>query len=1185
MRYSLPWRIILSLSVIFSLILFPVHAGPFLNTPDIPQQKDALQDIHERVMDSAPGRMPVSVLVRSLSEMTGGGDIQTARMALALRKAEALPLVKENLRIGDLWEKHALAKFLQASPWPETAGELLSLALDSGEHWLPRQSALYALGFLGDTSAGPALAAILSEPECPAGVRLAAMAALARLGCRDAVEAILPFAADEDIHTRLFAQYALARFGKDVDRDFLISALGDEDYLVRAEACEALAAAGGEDAVARLRVLSEGDPHQAVRIAAAKGRLSMETRDQPAAAKLDILKNALGSADRFTATWILRETLDACGEEGRAFLISLAGQEDAHGRAARNILVMKDEVLRTMTFPERNRALPDCSINLAHMKSPTHYTLIEYASEKAAELPAPVIFTASQKSRMREGVYDEDNGIRSANHAFNPISYGAFPTGTVARDEALTRWNSMTAAFVDGNLDGGDGDGAWHFSGRLSHILQDMTSPLHVLAVEHIPPRYCQFEVFWEDEDPALRTILNGTGAPLHSGDPLPAEALAQLDTFSQLRLQHRFENNCPGKAADDPRGWLEVLAWITWFRTTFWGEVNFGSSGSSDGATSSLTTATTFKDGTVSAKPNVLHTMFNGDVRWIATLTDNYYEITDRRDYVFRWMSWSDLDDWSACGAYWGDDTMDGSRKSGGSNYDSRDVRITGRFWFDLREIGSSSSGDTNRNCYPHRYPNGDSMTDHLHQYFGKTGYPLTIRYNAGLLGLAYRHVQVKTNMNQANGFGWGRKDNFGNGPSFNGNASGSSFYFAAKSPVTLTAPQSDASGNAFVRWLKNGEAIATNRTITINTATAGIPPGGSIFVAEYSLPSVPPSVSIPPAIGCFTENAEIPFILYDSQSRPTNIHVQFSLDGGVTWNWAYTTRPLDQCMRNLAASPEGVQHAFPWYSQKQATCDLYENTRIRILPYNSGGNGVWTSSGDICLDNLLQLPRVAVYSPTDAFDERAFIPIYYQIFDCQSEATSIHCKYSKDGGATWNWAYGAPGGHGLTNLASSPAGTVRMFLWDAAANLGSGTHPNVQFSILPYNTKGMTGFWKSPVFEVKNALGPWVNLYAPAAPVAGAGVTLWLHAFDHKSLPVNISAWYSTDGGRTWSAAQTADGSNVKQNLAATRTGVAGSYLWEAGKDLGAGTFAVTFGLRAYNDANGQGEWSAVSFTIRTD
>ena len=464
-----------------------------------------------------------------------------------------------------------------------------------------------------------------------------------------------------------------------------------------------------------------------------------------------------------------------------------------------------------------------------HSANPTHQTLMEYAWSKAGSLETQLSFTATQQTRMRQGAVDEDIDPRWMGHAYNPLTGLGFLGGTTARDTSLTRWNSMSSAFSDGRFSGGDEDGAWHYLGRVSHLLQDMSSPLHALAWPHPPQSFaCQFEVFWGQNDSLLRSILSSIGGPLHSSDALPPEATGKLDAFTLERSQYRYNNSCPSKATDDVRGGLEVLAWTTYFRGTYWGEVTFGTSGSSGWATSSQTTGTTFTDGYVGAQANTLHTMFNGNVRWIAGWTDNYYEITDRVGHVFRWMSWSDYDDWSSCGKWWGEGYEESSKRIGGSD-DDRGVRIAGRFWFD------TVSGNLGSGCYPNRYPNGDSMTDHLVLYHGKYGYPLTVRYNAGLLGLANRRVTVSTACGQANGFAWSRKDNFERGPSFNASTAGSDFNFVAKSSVTLTAPQTDAAGGTFSRWLRDGSSFSTSRQISINSASAPLPRSGVTYTAEY--------------------------------------------------------------------------------------------------------------------------------------------------------------------------------------------------------------------------------------------------------------------------------------------------------------------------------------------------------------
>jgi PKD repeat protein len=483
----------------------------------------------------------------------------------------------------------------------------------------------------------------------------------------------------------------------------------------------------------------------------------------------------------------------------------------------------------------------------------SHQTMMDYAMAKAAELNPPLYFSGTPYTRMHEGAADEDNpSTRSLDHAYNPMTDGMFPLASMtARDAAYDRWTNMITAFLTGNYDGGDGVGAWHYLGRASHLVEDLTSPLHVFALQHAVPS-CQFEAYWQNNDPYLRTLLTGIGSPL-ACNTLDAKSTEKLDTFSAQRLQYRFNNSCPHKDSDDIRGWSEVVAWTTYFRTTFWGEIVFVNNGSSGVATAPLTTGTTFTDGYVDAQTNTLHAMFPNNVRWVATWYDNYYEITDKNGDAFRWMSWTDVDDFASCGTTdlsaggWAAGYQDSSKLAVGSSNDGSGARTTGRFFFDLRELGKSTSGTANRYCYPFNYPDGTTMTSHLHQYFGGSLSPLVTRYLAGLLALANRCVTVKTlDSIAADNFNWSRRDNFANGPTFSTGAAGSNFYFVVKSDVTLTAPATDQSGRPFDHWLKDGAPFSGNtiRTLTINTAAAPIPAAGVTYTAAYIL-VVPPPVA----------------------------------------------------------------------------------------------------------------------------------------------------------------------------------------------------------------------------------------------------------------------------------------------------------------------------------------------------
>ncbi len=288
------------------------------------------------ILQSPWGVAPATNLVRALTQVRGGAEAQLAFQSLALRKAEALPVVRAHLRHGEMFEKFILTKFLRYCPWPETRPELVALARDTSQSWMPRQGALYALAALGDQTAGPAIALILHEPNCPTGVRLAAIAALARINYRKAADDIRPYTQVDDIHLRLFAMRALAEFGESVDNAFLTTALRSPDYIVRQEACGALGAVG---LTGPLPAIADRDPHEAVRDAAAQALLAAGLRGQLPTVKVASLRDALPRADRHTATWIVRTMLEQGGSDGRAFVEELATHADYLGERSRVYLI------------------------------------------------------------------------------------------------------------------------------------------------------------------------------------------------------------------------------------------------------------------------------------------------------------------------------------------------------------------------------------------------------------------------------------------------------------------------------------------------------------------------------------------------------------------------------------------------------------------------------------------------------------------------------------------------------------------------------------------------------------------------------------------------------------------------------------------------------------------------------
>src|ERR1041385_6141554 len=84
------------------------RAGNLPNSPAIALTRDsansarsvssAFEEHRLAVLNGRFGKMPLEELLRALTETQGGPDVQLIYQALALRKQEALPLVKAKLR-------------------------------------------------------------------------------------------------------------------------------------------------------------------------------------------------------------------------------------------------------------------------------------------------------------------------------------------------------------------------------------------------------------------------------------------------------------------------------------------------------------------------------------------------------------------------------------------------------------------------------------------------------------------------------------------------------------------------------------------------------------------------------------------------------------------------------------------------------------------------------------------------------------------------------------------------------------------------------------------------------------------------------------------------------------------------------------------------------------------------------
>jgi hypothetical protein len=84
--------------------------------------------LYEPGFDGPYWVLPVDEVVQQMVGTRGEREIQQVFQVPAVRKSEVLPVVREELRSGDLWDKHTMAKHPGYSPWTEARHEMVERA-------------------------------------------------------------------------------------------------------------------------------------------------------------------------------------------------------------------------------------------------------------------------------------------------------------------------------------------------------------------------------------------------------------------------------------------------------------------------------------------------------------------------------------------------------------------------------------------------------------------------------------------------------------------------------------------------------------------------------------------------------------------------------------------------------------------------------------------------------------------------------------------------------------------------------------------------------------------------------------------------------------------------------------------------------------------------------------------------
>ncbi|MHC4662783.1 MAG: hypothetical protein ACYS8W_13965, partial [Planctomycetota bacterium] len=189
-------------------------------------------------------------------------------------------------------------------------------------------------------------------------------------------------------------------------------------------------------------------------------------------------------------------------------------------------------------------------------------------------------------------------------------------------------------------------------------------------------------------------------------------------------------------------------------------------------------------------------------------------------------------------------------------------------------------------------------------------------------------------------------------------------------------------------------------------------------------------------------------------------------------------------------------------------------------------GGAGVGAAMalwGDEDDDGLYFSPAsVSITTPSGSPIQND-VAVQFNLAHPFSTNTSVIVEYYNYVVGLWSLASisaGAP--ESMSDLATSPGGTMHIFLWDSRADLGHGIHDGIRVRISPVGGLGAT----TSDFTVDNTEPPVLTItgFTPAVQEYG-DISINFTVSDFESDNVWVQVRYSLDGGATFPPDQTAN------------------------------------------------------------
>jgi hypothetical protein len=305
-----------------------------------------------------------------------------------------------------------------------------------------------------------------------------------------------------------------------------------------------------------------------------------------------------------------------------------------------------------------------------------------------------------------------------------------------------------------------------------------------------------------------------------------------------------------------------------------------------------------------------------------------------------------------------------------------------------------------------------------------------------------------------------------------------------------------------------------------------------------------------------------QLTFSIDDPENDTCDVLLEYSVDGGATWNPAYAKETVEPEGKetNLVRGFESSQpsHSITWLSTVDEDQLDTEQAMLRITARDNDLAASPAATVAFHLDNN-ETPTLTVDNITE--ESSGDIPIGYQLDDREQDVLSIACEFSADGGTTFQPATvsGATSGIG-------PAAYDGEIVWNSAADFDGRDEQNLVFRITVADND--TGdFSATAPFWVDNSVPPAVAITAITEEVS-ADVPIDYTLTDREGDPLSIVCEYSDDGGSTFQPATV-----TGQTEGIGSAGYDGIITWNSAADTtGVDQQDVFFRIRPFDNDEGE-------------